>query len=329
MMDKLSIIIGLLKKAISTIDIKVYTISIIIASFIWFIMTMSDNYTERVEFPVQYSNFPPGLVLVNKPAEEISVDVKSQGFELASVALAKNIYVNIDLNNIEFRKSKYGRYVASIATKSFRYNIVNQLQVDDVGKDFVPDSVYFVFDSLITREVPIRFNSKMSYSDGYINYGEPQITPAYVKASGPSIDIRRLKYVYTSMLEKDNVNGDYSGLVSLKAEKDINYNIKEVNVVQEVAKYSEFTFKRKVKLLTNIPNLRAKLFPQKVDILCSMPLPDYKKLSDTVFILTVRIDSLDVLHKKKLLIDISSIPMNADNIRLSNESVEYIIIDKK
>ncbi|OYT11102.1 MAG: hypothetical protein B6I18_05635 [Bacteroidetes bacterium 4572_112] len=327
MVNKLTEIIAFLRKAISTIDIKVYSISLAISSFIWLVMTMSDNYTERVGFNVSYSNFPKGLVLVNHPVSEISVDVKSQGFELASAALSDKKPVNIDLNEIKFRKTKYGRYVASVATKSFRYNISNQLNVDDVGKDFIPDSVFFIFDSLITKKLPIRFNSEFKYAEGFVEYGDPIIEPAVVEVSGPASDVRSLSYINTKKVVKEDVNIDYNDDISLLPQKLIEYNIKKVKVNQKVAKFSEFEVKRRIRLESNIPNLKVKFFPKVIDVVFSMPLPDYKIMNDTAFELVVKVDSLDILNKKKLLVNILRIPNNADNIRLSNESVEYVILD--
>ncbi len=327
MTNRFTYVLAFLRNALSSIDLKVYSISVAIAFVIWLVMTMSDVYNERVEFPVTYSNFPTGLVLVNNPSSDISVDVKSQGFELASVALSEKKSVNIDLNEIKFRKTKFGRFVASVPTRSFRYNIVNQLNVDDVGKDFIPDSVFFVFDSLISKEIPVKFNSQMEYSEGYTAYGKPDISPKTVIVTGPAMDVNKVKYIETAAIKNIDVNRNFEEELSLIKGKKLSLDQNTVIVKQAVAKYSEFSIKREVNLLSNIPNLKVKLFPKNINILFSMPLPDYKKLNDTSFALTVRIDSLDVLQKKKLLIDISSIPQGTDNIRLSSQSVEYIILD--
>ncbi len=327
MTNRFTYVLAFIKKALSSIDIKVYSISVAIAFVIWLVMTMSDVYNERVEFPVSYSNFPKGLVLINNPASDISVDVKSQGFELASVALSEKKSVNIDLQEIKFRKTKYGRFVASVPTRSFRYNIVNQLKVDDVGKDFIPDSVFFIFDSLISKELPVKFNSQLKFSEGFIAYGSPEITPEMVTVTGPAMDVNKLKYIETIAVDDIDVNSKYEDELNLVVGSNLAININEVLVKQPVAKYSEFKIKRDIELLSNIPNLKVKLFPKNIDILFSMPLPDYKKLNDTSFALTVRIDSLDVLYKKKLLIDISQIPKGSGNVRLSSQSVEYIILD--
>ncbi len=320
-------VLFMVRDELSKMNIKSYSISVVIASFIWLVMTMSDNYTERVEFPVTYSNFPKGLVLVNTPVSDISVDVKSQGFELISVALSEKKSVNIDLNEIKFRKTKYGRFVASVSTKSFRYSVVNQLKVDDVGKDFMPDSVFFVFDSIISRELPVKFNSSFSYDDGYIAYGDPIIEPNTVVVTGPALDVKKMDFVLTKHIELKEVRSNFAKEVGLISSSEISLGIAKVKVKQNVSKYSEFKINRRIELKTNIPNLHVKLFPKSVDVLFSMPLPDYKRLSDTAFYLTVKIDSLDILQQKKLLIDLSRLPKNADNIRLSKESVEYIILD--
>lgn len=323
LLDKSTII-----RLFSTLNLKVYAICVVIASFIWLVMTLSDNYNKQIDFPVKYSNYPKGLILVNNPITDISVDVESQGFELASIALSEMKSVNIDLSKINFKKTKYGRYVASVATKDFRYNIVNQLQVDDVGKDFIPDSIFFVFDSLISKDIPVKFNSKITFKDGYTDYQNPIIEPKLVTVTGPAVDIRKINSIETELFNKTSINSEIKETIKIKPlGKQISFNTNHVEVIQKVAKYSEFTINKTIKLNSNIANLKVKMFPNKVKVIFTMPLPEYKLLNDTSFMVAVRLDSIDALQKQKLLIEILRKPKSASNIKLNVNSIEYLILD--
>ncbi len=330
MQNKVSEVLKYISSILSKIDLKIYAVCVVISSFIWLIMTLSDNYTKRIEFPVSYTNFPKGMILVNNPANEISFDVKSQGFELASVSIANRDSIKIDLSSLKYRKTKYNRYVAAIATRVFRYNIINQIKVDDVGTDFKPDSLYLVFDSLVSKELPIKLNSRITYQKGYNKYGDIVISPAKIIVKGPALSFKKIKYINTDSLIINDLNTDVSKELHLKRlDKNISYEIKTVNVKIKTEKYSEFSVWVPVNIISNVPNLRVKTFPSKVKMTFSMALPDYKNLTDTSFRVAVKLDSLDLLHQNKLILKLVKKPKGVVSAEMNADVVDYVILDKK
>jgi hypothetical protein len=268
------------------------------------------------------------LILVNNPSNEISFDVKSQGFELASVAIANRDSIKIDLSSVEFRKTKYNRYVAAIATRIFRYNIMNQIKVDDVGKDFKPDSLYLVFDSLITKELPIKLNSRISFQKGYNKYGDNVISPATIKVKGPALSFRKIKYIDTDSLIAVKLNSDLVKEIKLrKLDKYFSYSNNTVKVSVKTERYSEFSLWVPVNVNTNVPNLMVKTFPSKVKLTFSMALPDYKNLNDTSFKVIVQLDSLDLLQQNKLILKLIKKPEGVGYTDMNAETVDYILLD--
>jgi hypothetical protein len=323
----LSNILSFLRKGLSTIDLKVYAICVFIASFIWLLITLSDNYTDEIEFPVTYVNYPEGMVLVSKPTKYITAQVESQGYELATATLSNRETVKIDLSRLRIKRSAYGRYIAAIPTSEFRYNIINQLKVDDVGKSFKPDSIYFVFDSLKTKKLKVRLLADIKCAKGFTQYGEAEISPDYVIAEGPALDLKKIRYVNTDSLLLADVKQDISQDVGLKPIGDfISLNTKKVKLGIRIEKFSDFSISVPVTVLSNVPNLKVKTFPSMVKINCSMALPDYKLLTDSSFQVTARLDSLDLLSGNKVILNISKKPSSAKSVILSDESIEYVII---
>ena len=317
------------RRILSKIDLKIYAICVLISSFIWLIMTLSDNYTKRIEFPVSYSNFPKGMILVNNPSNEISFDIKSQGFELASVAIANRDSIKIDLSNVDFRKTKFNRYVAAIATRVFRYNIMNQIKVDDVGKDFKPDSLYLIFDSLITKELPIKLNSRITFQKGYNKYGDFIVSPASIKVKGPALSFRKIKYIDTDSLIAKELNSDLVKEVKLrKLDKYFSYSNNTVKVRVKTERYSEFSRWVPVIVNSNVPNIKVKTFPSKVKLTFSMALPDYKLLTDSSFKVVVQRDSIDLLKQDRLILKLTKEPKGIGYSNMNAETVDYILIDK-
>ncbi len=315
-----------IRVSLSKLDVKVYAICVFIAAFIWLMMSLSDDYTHRIDFPVVYSNYPSKMILVKQPPAYISVDIKSQGFKLASTTLSKQKKVEIDISKIKLRKTKYNRYVASISTKVFRYNIMSELEVKDVGKEFKPDSIYFVFDSLMTKEVPVRLSSNLNFKDGYIQYGKARITPPTVMVTGPALTLNKMEYISTDSLILSDLNSNTENELGIyNTDKLITLSTKMVNVLINTEKYSEFSIWTTVVVKSNIPDINIKTFPSKVKLTFSMALPDYKELHDSSFQVTVKLDSIDLLQQDKLILQLAKKPLSAGNIELSSESVDYVI----
>lgn len=323
----LSNILSFLRKILSTIDLKVYAVCVFIAAFIWLLMTLTDNYSEEIEFPITYENFPEGMILVSKPTNFITAQVESQGYEIAKATLSNRESVKIDLSKLRLKKSPYGRYIAAIPTSDFRFSIMNQLKVHEVGKQFQPDSIYFVFDSLMTKKLKVQISSNIKYANGYTQYGDAKISPAFILAQGPALQMSKLEYVSTDSIILNNVKSDIVQDIDLHPlGKMISLKRKSVNVKIKTAKFSEFSISVPVKVVSNVPNLKVKTFPSVVKITCSMALPDYKLLTDSSFQITAQLDSLNLLNDDKIILNLTRKPSSAKSIRLSDESVEYVII---
>jgi len=323
----LSNILSFLRKILSTIDIKVYAVCVFIAAFIWLLMTLTDNYSEEIEFPITYENFPEGMILVSKPTNFITAQVESQGYEIAKATLSNRESVKIDLSKLRLKRSPYGRYIAAIPTSEFRFSIMSQLNVHDVGKQFQPDSIYLVFDSLMTKKLKVKISSNIKYANGYTQYGDVKIIPAYVQAQGPAMQMRKLKYVTTDSILLSNVKEDIAQDIDLHSIGSmVSLDDKSVNVEIKTEKFSEFAISVPVKVFSNVPGLKVKTFPNIVKVTCTMAFPDYKMLNDSSFQITAQLDSLNLLNDDKIILNLARKPASAKSIRLSDESVEYVII---
>ena len=318
--------IKLLRKSLSQVDFKVFSICLMLSSLIWLIMALSGDYDKEVKVAVEYKNFPEGMILINQPPKQLTVRVKSTGFKLMSKALTSVESVEIDVNNLNLIKS-YGKLKSAISTNSIWYDIVSQLEFDDISKRVEPDSLHFVFDYLVSKEVPVKLNSRVKYMDGHIQYGKEKIMPSAIKLSGPASVLREIKYVETDSLILLDLNSNYDGELKLiRPYELIEMDAEDVEVKIYSEKYSQFTIKVPIIVKSNVPGLKVKTFPDKVDVVFSMALPDYKKITDSSFVVETRLDSLDLLRKNEIILHVVNKPEGAENVKLSVESVDYHLI---
>lgn len=328
-MNKLQQIINLLKKHLATIDLKVFIVCMLIATFIWLMMKLSDGYSKEIEIPIHYSNYPEGMVLVNKPISSLKVNVESQGFKMMTIALRNNKQVRIDLSEIELHKTKYKRWVASIPSHLFAAEISNQLGVGPIDSKVNPDSIYFVFDSLLTKKLPVRVKSKLSFVEGNTLWGDILVEPAMVEVTGPALKLNSTKFIIADSLILEQISGDFSKKLKLRKLGDlVIMNPTNVTVSAKVTKFSEFTSEVPLRVQTDVPNLKIKLFPAKVKINYSIPIPEYENISDSSFVVVVHIDSLDVLKGNYLIPKLIYKPSFVRSASIDVDKVEFIILKK-
>ncbi len=326
-MSKIQQILNTIKNYLSTIDLKVYFVCVLIATFIWLMMKLSDGYSKEIEIPVKYSHYPEGMVLVNKPTSSLKVQVETQGFQMMTVALRNNKQVRIDLSKIELHRTRYKRWVASIPSHLFANEISLQLGVDPIGSKVSPDSIYFVFDSLITRKLPVVIKSKLSFVEGNTLWGDLIVVPKTVEVTGPALKINATKFVVADSLILEQISEDFSKKLKLiRPGSLVSLNPTNVTVSAKVTKFSEFTTEAPLHVETNIPNLKIKLFPPKVKITYSIPIPEYDNISDSSFVVSVRVDSLDLLKGSFLIPTIIKQPDAVRSALIDVDKVEFIIL---
>ena len=326
-MKRVQDILGKLKQYFSKIDLKVYFVCVLIATFIWLMMKMSDGYSKEIEVPIHYANYPKGMILVNKPTSSFKVQVESQGFNMMTIALRNNKQVFLDLSKIELRKTKYKRWVASIPSHLFSYEISNQLGVDPIGSKVKPDSVFLVFDSLITRELDVKLNAKLSFIEGNTLNGDLVIEPRKVQVTGPALAVKAMKFVQTDSLIMEHVGHDFEKHLKLiNKNRLVKFNPENVLVKAKVTKYSDFTSRVKLMVESDVPHLKIKTFPETVNLTYSIPIPEYDRISDSSFVVMVHIDSLDVLKGNQLIPKIVRMPDFVKSIHMDVDKVEFIIL---
>jgi len=328
-MNRFQFTLKLIKDFFSRMDLKVYLVCVLISTFIWLMMKLSDGYSKEIEIPVRYSEFPKGMILVNKPVSKLKVRVESQGFKMVTIALRNNKRVYINLDKLELRPTRYKRWVASIPSRFFSYEISSQLGVDPIGSNIKPDSIYFVFDSLISRILPVKVNAKLSYTEGYTLYQNLIINPPKVSVSGPALAVNKLKYVEADSLILEHIDKDFKKSLKISTtNKLIKLNPASVDVSGHIAKFSEFSSTVPLLVHTNIPNLKIRTFPSKVKITYTIPIPEYKNISDSSFVVAVEVDSMDVLKNNQLIPQIIHKPDFVKSAILDVDKVEFVVIKK-
>jgi hypothetical protein len=192
-----------------------------------------------------------------------------------------------------------------------------------------PDTLRFVFDSLVKRRVPVRAAVVIAPARQYILKETPRLVPDTVTVSGPAMILDTLQEILTEKRVFKDVEGSFREELPLMAPSHATLSTEKVVLQVEVEQYTEAVYVIPL-LKRNVPDtLALRLFPSSVKVYFKVGLSRYKKLLPELF--TAAVDYQDLQKEKtdKLPIHLEKYPFGIEAVRLEPERVEYLIERKK
>lgn len=304
----------------------IFFLCLVLATFFWYLSSLSEVYTTTFKFPVKYSKVSKDLVLTEAPQENLFLFVRGNGFDL----LGEQISFDKEALLIDFAKSysfnKTGRYY--ILTSTLRETIKNQI---DPGLDIIdinPDTLFFQTLPRISKEVPVSVNGKINFQKQFTSSGDLIISPSKVMLSGPKSYIDTVQKVFTDSLLLTNVSDSVVKKLSLQFPPDVIGVRADPEIVEVMVPTEKFT-EGKIELPIQIKSeetdtSKLKIFPNEVLLTYLVPLSKYELVSKSMFVVEVHANK-ENLGKKKLEVKISHAPSFVDIVRIEPERVEFII----
>ena len=100
---------------------NIFLIFLICSALIWLISKLSETYTERTSFVVEFVNAPDSLLFAKASTDALNVRLSASGFQFLYFNIGKK-KVQIDLSQV---RSRGGRYY--VARENYQGQIDRQL----------------------------------------------------------------------------------------------------------------------------------------------------------------------------------------------------------
>lgn len=287
----------------------------------WFINNLSGTYTSNVIFDLKYVNTPENLLLTNSSKQKVDVKLEAMGFQfLAFNFVTKS--VKIDVSTVKENENKF-----FIPQDTYKRQIEKQLSNSMKLLDIDTDTIFFDFQEIVSKEIPVQARIKVNLAQNYLLDGDLDIEPKVVEIKGPKNEIDSIKIAKTLPLDLDGISSDFSQKISLyKSEALLNTTFSSLNVVVsgKVSRFSERIIKVPVRVMNLPEGMNMKTFPDEVSILCKAKVDVLKTLESSNFQITVDYKSI---HNgtKKLALKLSKKPKNLHSITMDDKEVTYIL----
>lgn len=306
----------------------VFLVCLVISILMWLFIELMKDYTDEIKYNVTFINAPRDLILTHSGDSVISIGMNAQGFELLAAKYAHKLReLTIDLSTLKIKPTGDG-YIAYLPSSRLIDQLGTQIRFDKEITYIKPDTLFFRFSKVFVKQVPIKLDMEYSLNRQYDVTDSIDFNPQFVTVSSIKSIIDTLSFVTTKKLNLSQLDSSVNVKVALNKGLRANllkYSIDSVTVKLQVEKVTEAGYIVPVSISGNGENV--KIYPDKVEIICRIPLSAYPHISASDF--SAEVEFLPAsISEKKLRVRLVKIPEKVRVLKISPAEVEYILISK-
>jgi hypothetical protein len=300
--------------------LRIFLVFLTLSFFFWMIIKLSEEYIYDVRFNIEYTDYPPKLLLQKEASDEIILTLKTVGFKLLRYRI-KEKKIKFSLANIE-KKNKHTYY--SNTRSNFKF-IQSQFSAETELLNIKPDTLFFEFGKKFSKKVKITSQVEIEFRPGFNIVDDLEIEPKEVSISGPDGVLDSILTIMTKELKLSDISESFEKTVSLVVPKNITVSPAEVVFKAKVDKFTQGTFALPFEVINVPKSVLITTFPKEVKVIYTVPFSDYNKIVPESFKVIcdykeTKENELDYLHPR--LIDK---PKKASSVRIVPNKIDYLI----
>lgn len=306
---------------------KAKFITLLVSVFLWFLIKLSkENYQHTLYFPVTFTNAPENLRLMNKPAREVRLELKGQGFALLKHNFLISKKIEIDLSQLNPLTN--GRYYWNA-----------QRELSEVEKQFTgpvrvvkikPDTLFFSFKEVISKKLPVKADIRVQ--SGLFTLQESKLTlqPDSVILKAPAHILDTLQFIYTKPFLVGEKRDSLIKQLDLKIPHTSvrsSVNTVRANMYFENLTQGSFTVPINVRQVPD--SVEFEIFPRNAEVSYHVPLSRFSAVQREAFSLSVNYEQVKQAQDQNFLtVKLQSKPSMVSKVSIKPKRVEYIITRK-
>tara|TARA_R110000868_G_scaffold74009_1_gene214134 strand:+ start:8589 stop:9545 length:957 start_codon:yes stop_codon:yes gene_type:complete len=312
-----------IKKTLQKRKVKIFLIFLFFSSLAWFISKLSDDYTGRAVFDLEFKNVPDSLLFTGASKNKVEVKLKASGFTFLGFSLG-NKKVRIDIS-----KAKEINHQYVVPKNVYQLQIEKQLPQSmellsiDEGDDIILD-LYALF----TKKIPVISKLRVELEQNFMLDKGIKIKPDSIIIKGPKEEIDKISNLQTEKKEINNISNDFSEKLTLIIPDKLN-NVKfsnlDVKVYGVVSRFSEKVIKVPIEVINLPEDFEIKIFPDIVGVLCKAKIDDLKELKPSDFRVIADYNLITKKEQPTIPLEIKVYPKSLNGANVMDNEVTYIL----
>ena len=307
-----------LRESPRTRSILLYLGFVVISAIFWSFLTFNSDVKLDSEVPVKV-NMPNNVHLLSRVPDTLTVTVNDRGYRFFSYLFHTTPVLTLrfdDYNdgngNFKVDQSHLKKALASVLNK--HANIVSVL----------PENINIRFTDLPGKKVPVKTDIIVEAREDYAQYGALIQSQDSVLVFSDAQTLNDINEVYTYHVEETDLTDTLRRKVSIAPIKGAVVEPRNIEIIVPIEKMRFLTRHVKIVVRNAPPTVKMLLFPSDVEVSFRSPVSRIK--DDAGITAVVDYNSLGLnSSSNKVKVLIGEIPAAYQDVKISPDSVEYII----
>ena len=283
------------------------------------IVKLTKVHTQSISYKINLVDIPDNKIITKQSADSIKLTVSSFGLDFIKYYLSNQV-INISSNDILDNSQSY------VITQSNSFSQIDNFitpKFELVSINF--DSLFFDYDRLRTKKVPVILNSSINFSQGFDYFENFTLIPDSISVIGSELVLESINAVTTKELILDNLKSSVNENLLLDIRNtNLKYSNKSVKLFIDVEKSTESVLDIPVSII-NIPkDIELNYYPKMIKISFTVSLDNYQSYSSKDF--KIICDFNQISLNGKLTPEVINQPNLIKNLRLINNEIQYVFL---
>ena len=307
-----------LRESPRTRSILLYLFFVVISAIFWSFLTFNSDVQLELEVPIEISK-PNNVHLLNKVPDTLTVTVKDRGYRFFSYLFHKS-------PKITLRSSDYsdGNSSFKIDQSHLKKALASVLNKQATIVSVLPESINIKFTDLPGKKVPVKTDIVVEPREDYTQYGALIQSQDSVLVFSDAKTLSEINEVYTYHVEELNLTDTLRRRVTIAPINGAVVEPRSIDIIVPIEKLKQQTRSVKIAVRNAPAGVKMLLFPSDVEVKYLSPVS--RITEDAGITAVVDYNSVDFNSpSNKVKVMIGEVPAAYQDVRFSNDSVEYII----
>lgn len=307
-----------LKKSPRTKSILLYIFFVIISAVFWSFLTFNRDVQMDLEVPVEI-NKPDNVHLLSKVPDTLTVTVKGRGYRLFSYIFQKTPSLTL-----RFTDYSDGSGTFKMDQGHLKKALMPILKKNATIVSVLPESIILKYTDLPGKKVPVKTDIIVEPRDGYTLYGTLIQSQDSVLVFSDAKTLSEINEVYTYHVEVSDLTDSLRRKVTIAPINNAVIEPRAIDIMVPIEKLMTQTRSVKIAVRNAPAGIKMLLFPGDVEVTYRSPVS--RNSDDPGITAVVDYNSINTSSgSNKLKVLIGEMPAAYQDVKLSHDSVEYII----
>ncbi len=287
----------------------------------WFMQGLNDEVEGSFEVPVELQELPEKVTLINDLPAQVEVRLRDRGPAMLG-------YMLKGLPSLVINFKEYDRGGSSFALLPFQLDAIFRESLRSTTRivSMKPDTVKVLYTHNAGKRVRLVVKGSATTIPQCVLSGDMTANVDSVMVYGDAASLSNLHAVYTTDFEVKRLNDTLRTKVDVAKIPNLRIVPDVVTVTVPVEEITAKTIDVPI-VPQNLPaDWRLTIFPSTIQLTCMIPFSKFAEVDESSFLLGVDVPSLSY-PGTKLGIEVLSAPEFVRNITLSQDSVDYILME--